>query len=104
MSFSVNFKVHPFSFSHQAIGGNVMTASPISDLNPILMAARCRLTLASAGGKVADNQINVVFVLSHYKTIPGEETRHSDMTKSYIHDIQAYCVLNKVVFLPCTSH
>lgn len=28
-----------------------MTASPISDLNPILMAARCTLTLASSGGK-----------------------------------------------------
>ena len=28
-----------------------MTASPISDLNPILMAARCTLTLASSHGK-----------------------------------------------------
>lgn len=27
-----------------------MTASPISDLNPVLMAARCPLTLAAAGG------------------------------------------------------
>ena len=36
--------------SFQAIGGNIMTASPISDLNPVLMAARCPLTLAAAGG------------------------------------------------------
>jgi len=28
-----------------------MTASPISDLNPILMAARCTLSLASSCGK-----------------------------------------------------
>ena len=35
----------------QAIGGNIMTASPISDLNPILMVARCTLTLASSHGK-----------------------------------------------------
>ena len=27
-----------------------MTASPISDLNPVFMAARCTLTLAAAGG------------------------------------------------------
>ena len=28
-----------------------MTASPISDLNPVFMAARCTLTVAAAGGK-----------------------------------------------------
>lgn len=28
-----------------AVGGNIMTASPISDLNPVFMAAGCRLTL-----------------------------------------------------------
>ena len=31
-----------------SIGGNIMTGSPISDLNPIFMAARCTLRLASA--------------------------------------------------------
>ncbi|KAJ8291157.1 hypothetical protein GJAV_G00022040 [Gymnothorax javanicus] len=34
-----------------AIGGNIITASPISDLNPVFMAAGCRLTLQSKGGK-----------------------------------------------------
>lgn len=33
----------------QAIGGNIMTASPISDLNPVFMAAGCRLTLMDKG-------------------------------------------------------
>ncbi|KAM9328515.1 xanthine dehydrogenase/oxidase-like [Pholidichthys leucotaenia] len=28
-----------------AVGGNIMTASPISDLNPVFMAAGCKLTL-----------------------------------------------------------
>ncbi|XP_061540250.1 xanthine dehydrogenase/oxidase isoform X1 [Phycodurus eques] len=28
-----------------AVGGNIMTASPISDLNPVFMAASCKLTL-----------------------------------------------------------
>ena len=27
-----------------------MTASPISDLNPLFMAARCKLLLAASGG------------------------------------------------------
>ncbi|XP_041703232.2 xanthine dehydrogenase/oxidase isoform X3 [Coregonus clupeaformis] len=34
-----------------AIGGNIMTASPISDLNPVFMAAGCKLTLMSKGGE-----------------------------------------------------
>lgn len=33
----------------QAVGGNIMTASPISDLNPVFMAAGCRLTLMDKG-------------------------------------------------------
>ncbi|XP_078398847.1 xanthine dehydrogenase/oxidase [Cetorhinus maximus] len=32
-----------------AIGGNIMTASPISDLNPVFLASGCLLTLASEG-------------------------------------------------------
>ncbi|KAM6945776.1 xanthine dehydrogenase/oxidase [Aplochiton taeniatus] len=32
------------------IGGNIMTASPISDLNPVFMAACCKLMLMSKGG------------------------------------------------------
>uniref|UniRef100_A0A8C7F8D3 Xanthine dehydrogenase n=1 Tax=Oncorhynchus kisutch TaxID=8019 RepID=A0A8C7F8D3_ONCKI len=34
-----------------AIGGNIMTASPISDLNPVFMASGCKLTLMSKGGE-----------------------------------------------------
>ncbi|CAL8284972.1 unnamed protein product, partial [Gadus morhua 'NCC'] len=33
-----------------ALGGNIMTASPISDLNPVLQATGCTLTLASTAG------------------------------------------------------
>ncbi|XP_051780208.1 xanthine dehydrogenase/oxidase isoform X1 [Erpetoichthys calabaricus] len=33
------------------IGGNVMTASPISDLNPVFMAANCKMTIVSKDGK-----------------------------------------------------
>lgn len=33
----------------QAVGGNIMTASPISDLNPVFMAAGCKLTLVDKG-------------------------------------------------------
>ena len=34
----------------QAVGGNIMTASPISDLNPLFMAAGCHLTVGSKVG------------------------------------------------------
>ncbi|XP_029282570.1 xanthine dehydrogenase/oxidase isoform X2 [Cottoperca gobio] len=34
-----------------AVGGNIMTASPISDLNPVFMAASCRLTLMDKDGR-----------------------------------------------------
>ncbi|XP_056226642.1 xanthine dehydrogenase/oxidase [Seriola aureovittata] len=33
-----------------AVGGNIMTASPISDLNPVFMAACCKLTLMDKDG------------------------------------------------------
>jgi hypothetical protein len=33
----------------QAVGGNIMTSSPISDLNPIFNAAGCQLELHSKG-------------------------------------------------------
>uniref|UniRef100_UPI003AAE3139 xanthine dehydrogenase/oxidase n=1 Tax=Centroberyx gerrardi TaxID=166262 RepID=UPI003AAE3139 len=33
-----------------AVGGNIMTASPISDLNPVFMAAGCKLTLRDKDG------------------------------------------------------
>ncbi|XP_005932779.1 xanthine dehydrogenase/oxidase isoform X1 [Haplochromis burtoni] len=33
-----------------AVGGNIMTASPISDLNPVFMAAGCKLTLVDKDG------------------------------------------------------
>lgn len=38
-----------FFVCHQAVGGNIMTASPISDLNPVFMAAGCKLTLMDKG-------------------------------------------------------
>ncbi|XP_067884000.1 xanthine dehydrogenase/oxidase-like [Heterodontus francisci] len=34
-----------------AVGGNIMTASPISDLNPVFLASGCLLTLVSKDGK-----------------------------------------------------
>ena len=33
----------------QSIAGNIMTASPISDLNPLFLAAQCHLTVSSKG-------------------------------------------------------
>lgn len=52
-----------------AIGGNIMTASPISDLNPVLMAARCPLTLAAAGGKIRKVKLDENFFTGYRRTI-----------------------------------
>ena len=38
-----------FLLLFQSIAGNIMTASPISDLNPLLLSARCQLTVSSKG-------------------------------------------------------
>lgn len=52
-----------------AIGGNIMTASPISDLNPVFMAARCTLTLAASGGKTRKVRLDESFFTGYRKTI-----------------------------------
>ena len=39
-----------FCLSAQALGGTICNASPTSDLNPLLMAARAVINLASVDG------------------------------------------------------
>ncbi|XP_030645465.1 xanthine dehydrogenase/oxidase [Chanos chanos] len=51
-----------------AVGGNIMTASPISDLNPVFMAAACKLTLMSKGGKRV-LQMDDKFFTGYRKTV-----------------------------------
>lgn len=43
------FRVNNVIILLQAIAGNIMTASPISDLNPLFVAAGCILTVVSKG-------------------------------------------------------
>ncbi|XP_059183934.1 xanthine dehydrogenase/oxidase isoform X2 [Centropristis striata] len=51
-----------------AVGGNIMTASPISDLNPVFMAAGCKLTLMDKdGARVV--QMDDGFFTGYRKTI-----------------------------------
>ncbi|CAH3019046.1 unnamed protein product, partial [Porites evermanni] len=52
-----------------AIGGNIMTASPISDLNPLFMAARCKMMLTASGGKVREIRLDENFFTGYRKTI-----------------------------------
>ncbi|KAM9836215.1 xanthine dehydrogenase/oxidase [Aulostomus maculatus] len=51
-----------------AVGGNIMTASPISDLNPVFMAASCKLTLRDKDGSRVV-QMDDTFFTSYRKTI-----------------------------------
>ncbi|XP_008323589.1 xanthine dehydrogenase/oxidase [Cynoglossus semilaevis] len=50
------------------VGGNIMTASPISDLNPVFMAAGCQLTLMDKDGSRVV-QMDDGFFPSYRKTV-----------------------------------
>ncbi|XP_073318733.1 xanthine dehydrogenase/oxidase isoform X2 [Pagrus major] len=50
-----------------AVGGNIMTASPISDLNPVFMAAGCKLTVMDKDGS-RDVQMDDSFFTGYRKT------------------------------------
>lgn len=51
-----------------AVGGNIITGSPISDLNPIFMASNCLMTLASVD-KVRQVNFNQDFYTGYRQTI-----------------------------------
>ncbi|XP_030304646.1 xanthine dehydrogenase/oxidase isoform X3 [Calypte anna] len=55
-----------------ALGGNIMTASPISDLNPVLMASGSKLTLVSSEGK-STITMDEKFFTGYRKTIVKPE-------------------------------
>ncbi|KAM8722350.1 xanthine dehydrogenase/oxidase [Acanthopagrus schlegelii] len=50
-----------------AVGGNIMTASPISDLNPVFMAAGCKLTVMDKDGR-RDVRMDDSFFTGYRKT------------------------------------
>ncbi|XP_039267086.2 xanthine dehydrogenase/oxidase-like isoform X1 [Styela clava] len=50
------------------IGGNIMTASPISDLNPILLAVGAKLTFASSSSGLREIQMDETFFIGYRKT------------------------------------
>uniref|UniRef100_A0A8C8SUX6 Xanthine dehydrogenase/oxidase n=1 Tax=Pelusios castaneus TaxID=367368 RepID=A0A8C8SUX6_9SAUR len=51
-----------------ALGGNIMTASPISDLNPVFMACGSKLTLVSNGGRKT-LRMDETFFTAYRKTV-----------------------------------
>ncbi|KAG8239015.1 hypothetical protein J437_LFUL005072 [Ladona fulva] len=51
-----------------AVGGNIMTGSPISDLNPIFIAARCKLELISTGKVTSVGQVIGAIVAENQQT------------------------------------
>ncbi|KAM9601481.1 xanthine dehydrogenase/oxidase [Trichechus inunguis] len=55
-----------------SIGGNIINASPISDLNPVLMASGAKLTLASQGTK-RTVQMDHTFFPGYKKTLLNPE-------------------------------
>ncbi|XP_032981508.1 xanthine dehydrogenase/oxidase isoform X2 [Rhinolophus ferrumequinum] len=55
-----------------SIGGNIITASPISDLNPVFMACGAKLTIISRGTK-RTIQMDHTFFPGYRKTLVGPE-------------------------------
>ena len=51
-----------------AIGGNIMTGSPISDLNPIFLAASCGLQIGSCNG-ISEIQFDEKFYTGYRKNV-----------------------------------
>ncbi|XP_070180269.1 xanthine dehydrogenase/oxidase-like isoform X1 [Littorina saxatilis] len=57
-----------------AVGGNIMTASPISDLNPLLLACGATLTVVSTEGKQREVKMDHTFFKGYRQTavLPNE--------------------------------
>ncbi|XP_076463872.1 xanthine dehydrogenase/oxidase-like isoform X2 [Babylonia areolata] len=51
-----------------AVGGNIMTASPISDLNPLLLACGATVHVISTDGQVGERRMNGEFFPGYRKT------------------------------------
>ena len=47
-----------------SVGGNIITGSPISDLNPLFMAANCELELKSKGNPNSSYTKNLLLAIS----------------------------------------
>lgn len=52
-----------------AVGGNIMTSSPISDLNPIFSAARCQLELRSKENGIRFVTMDHTFFIGYRRTV-----------------------------------
>ena len=57
---------HPPPQTPQGIGGNICNASPISDLNPTLLAAGVKLTIATKGMQAIDASILYSYIVCIY--------------------------------------
>ena len=82
--FSLNFDPRPpfFSISQQirsvaAVGGNIATASPISDLNPIFVACGAVLTVASAASGTREIPMTEFFLAYRKTALKPDEVRCS---------------------------
>ncbi len=62
-----------------SVGGNIMTGSPISDLNPIFMASHCELTVASKAKGQRKVKFDHTFYTGYRKTVLAPDEILVDM-------------------------
>ena len=73
-----------------SVGGNIMTCSPISDLNPIFLAAGCRLHVQSESGKRVLSMDNRFFTGYRRNVIKQEEVLVS-IEVPYLEENEYFC-------------
>ncbi|XP_046388160.1 xanthine dehydrogenase-like [Ischnura elegans] len=69
-----------------AVGGNIMTGSPISDLNPIFIAANCEIELASKDGGRRTVTMDGSFFTGYRKNIVKPNEVMLSITVPYSHE------------------
>jgi xanthine dehydrogenase/oxidase len=73
-----------------AVGGNIMTGSPISDLNPIFMAAGCVLEVSSSNGGTRKVTMDSSFFTGYRRNVLKPEEILVSITIPYTADNQYF--------------
>ncbi|XP_071454952.1 xanthine dehydrogenase isoform X2 [Hetaerina americana] len=73
-----------------AVGGNIMTGSPISDLNPVFIAANCMLELVSKEGGYRTVTMNGSFFTSYRKNIVKPDEVLLSITIPFSHEFMYF--------------
>lgn len=78
----------------QCLGGNIMTASPISDLNPILVACGAKLTFVSEKDGFREVKMDASFFTGYRKTATAKNELLLHLKIPFLHEVDFTFVLS----------